>query len=56
MPTDATITPLPDAEECGYPECGETDLLARVEPDDVDEERILCPTHRVTFLREVQPA
>ncbi|WP_251342816.1 hypothetical protein [Haloplanus halophilus] len=56
MPTDATITPLPDAKECGYPECGATALLARVEPDDVDETPILCPTHRVTFLREVHEA
>ena len=56
MPTDATITPLPDAEACEDPECEATALLARVEPDDVDETPVLCPTHRVTYLREVHEA
>ncbi|WP_338738405.1 hypothetical protein [Haloplanus salilacus] len=51
MPPAATITPLPDADECGFPECEETELLARVDPDGVDESLVLCPTHRVTFLR-----
>lgn len=49
----ATITPLADARECSADDCTTGELLARVEPDAVDERRILCPTHRVEWLREV---
>lgn len=49
----ATVTPRPDAESCEADGCTETDLLALVEPDGVDEARVVCPTHRVAFLREV---
>lgn len=49
----ATITPRPDGGECDSDGCSTDELLALVEPDLVDERRILCPTHRVEWLREV---
>lgn len=51
--TAATITPDVEADRCDEAGCGSSDLLARVEPDAVDETRVLCPTHRVAWLREV---
>ena len=54
---DATITPTPGAAACAEPGCEETDLLARVDPDaDEIAARVLCPTHRVEYLREVSNA
>lgn len=50
---DATVTPRPQAYQCDEDGCGSDELLAAVEPDDVDETRVLCPTHRVQWLREV---
>lgn len=50
---DATITPEPGADACERYHCAADELLAAVEPDAVDERRILCPTHRVEWLREV---
>jgi hypothetical protein len=50
----ATITPATRATQCSIDGCDVADLLARVDPDDVDAEaRVLCPTHRVEYLREV---
>jgi hypothetical protein len=49
----ATITPAPEADCCGAAGCHADELLATVEPDAVDERRVLCPTHRVEWLREV---
>lgn len=49
----ATITPRPDARSCDEDGCDTDTLLSLVEPDDVDETRVLCPEHRVTYLREV---
>ena len=49
----ATITPLRDARECDTVGCATEELLARVEPDLVDEHRVLCPKHQVLWLREV---
>lgn len=48
----ATITPAPDADTCEEQACREGDLLARVNPHNA-EARVLCPTHRVLYLREV---
>jgi len=51
---DATISPITDATGCGEDGCDVTDLLARVDPDAADADaRVLCPTHRVEYLREV---
>lgn len=50
---ESTITPRPDAEQCDEDDCGNDQLLALVEPDGVDESLVLCPTHRVLWLREV---
>lgn len=53
-PTDvATITPRPTADGCERDDCDACELLALVEPDGVDEHRVLCPMHRVEWLREV---
>jgi len=50
----ATITPAAGATECSASDCDVDELLARVEPDAVDAgARVLCPTHRVEYLREV---
>jgi len=50
----ATITPAPDADSCDEPGCDDDDLLARVDPDvESATARVLCPTHRVEYLREV---
>lgn len=49
----ATITPLADAEDCDADDCGADELLALVKPDHVAERRVLCPTCRVEWLREV---
>lgn len=50
----ATITPTPDAVTCTEDGCGAAELLARVDPDvDGAGARVLCPTHRVRYLREV---
>lgn len=49
----ATITPHTDACGCDKDGCENADLLALVEPDTINERRILCPTHRVEWLREV---
>lgn len=49
----ATITPQTDARGCDEDGCENADLLAVVDPDTVDERRVLCPTHRVEWLREV---
>lgn len=48
----AEITPRRDASGCDETDCSTTELLAEVDPRD-DESRILCPTHRVEYLREV---
>jgi len=51
---EATITPDPDADRCSSTGCNDDDLLARVDPDvDGAAARVLCPTHRVEYLREV---
>jgi len=53
----ATITPDPDAPRCDEDGCDVDELLARVDPDaESAEGRILCPTHRVAYLREVSEA
>ena len=49
---ECTITPHPDSEQCDEDDCRTTQLLALVEPDHIDESRVLCPTHRVLWLRE----
>jgi hypothetical protein len=49
----ATITPRPSAVVCETTGCEETELLAHVDPDDQERARILCPRHRVEYLREV---
>lgn len=51
--TDATITPRPDADECENEECDRADKLATVDPDGPHSEQVLCPEHRVDYLREV---
>jgi hypothetical protein len=54
---DATITPVGGTDRCAEPGCEETDLLARVDPDaDETAAQVLCPTHRVEYLREVSNA
>jgi hypothetical protein len=50
----ATINPDPEAGNCDADGCRERELLALVEPDDeTASARVLCPTHRVEYLREV---
>ena len=49
----ATITPLNDTHECETDGCEDRELTARIEPDHLDEQRVLCPVHRVAYLREV---
>lgn len=53
VPSTATIIPIPQARECSVKNCELNELLARVEPDHIDEHRILCPIHRVEWLRGV---
>ena len=48
-----TITPKPNSTVCEKARCEETDLLALVDPDRREESRVLCPRHRVLYLREV---
>lgn len=48
----ATVTPLENGE-CEVATCDETELVARVKPDAVDESRTLCPRHRAEYLQEV---
>ena len=55
-PYEATITPRPDGMACEEMGCEATDRLARVDPDGTEEARILCPRHRVDYLREVSGA
>ena len=52
-PQNATITPRPNASGCDEDGCDTAELLALVDPDAVNESRILCPLHRVQWLREV---
>ena len=53
----ATITPATNASRCSEDGCETTELLSRVDPDAVDASaRVLCPTHRVAYLREVSDA
>lgn len=52
-PTTAEITPRPDAEECDATDCTADELLAEVDPQGRPPARVLCPDHRVGFLREV---
>jgi len=49
----ATITPCFDDSECEADGCSADKLLARVEPEHRNQSSILCPQHRVEFLREV---
>ena len=49
----ATITPCPSASECEADGCSANELLAKIEPEYRDQSPILCPQHRVEFLREV---
>lgn len=49
----ATITPCTHSATCECVGCDETEFLARIEPDVREETRILCPQHRVEYLREV---
>lgn len=51
--THATITPLPNADKCESDRCNRADKLAAVDPDGDPRERVLCPEHRVDYLREV---
>lgn len=50
---DAEITPRTDATVCEADDCSVSKLLAEVDPTGTADSRILCPTHRVKFLREV---
>lgn len=50
---NATITPQPTADACERDDCAADELLALVEPDATEKRRVLCPTHRVLWLREV---
>ena len=53
----ATITPATDASRCSEGGCETTELLSRVDPDATNAPaRVLCPTHRVAYLREVSDA
>ncbi len=49
----AEITPRPDADGCEAPGCTTSELLAEIDPEGDTAARVLCPTHRVEFLREV---
>lgn len=53
----ATITPATNASRCSEDGCETSELLSRVDPDAADASaRVLCPTHRVSYLREVSDA
>jgi hypothetical protein len=57
MSIDATISPVVGENSCDEDGCDDTELLARIDPDTADADaRVLCPTHRVEFLREVSDA
>lgn len=49
----ATITPLPADRQCEFDDCDHGEFVARVEPDGLDEQRILCAIHRAEYLQEV---
>lgn len=56
MSTDgatATVAPADGADGCDEDGCSGDELLARVDPDGDREPRVLCPRHRVEYLREV---
>lgn len=52
MSSDATITPSEGSDGCEETGCGRTNLLAEVDPASAPS-RVLCPVHRVEYLREV---
>jgi len=57
MSIDATISPVTGENNCDEDGCDLTELLARIDPDAADADaRVLCPTHRVEYLREVSDA
>lgn len=47
----ATI--IPGGVSCEHRGCEATRLLALVDPDTDEDEKTLCPQHRVRYLREV---
>lgn len=49
----AEITPQPRASSCEVSDCDARELLAAVSPDCRSENRVLCPEHRIQYLREV---
>lgn len=53
MSPTATIIPAEDAEQCNDPSCKEDEMLSNVQPETNANARILCPKHRVEYLREV---
>jgi hypothetical protein len=52
-PIEARITPYEAGRACQVEGCENDELLATVEPEDRSSGRILCPRHRVEYLREV---
>lgn len=52
-PVDARIKPHKSGGTCQAEGCENDELLATVEPDDSTGGRLLCPRHRVKYLREV---
>jgi hypothetical protein len=50
--TAATVRPADSAVRCREDGCERDELLARVKPAN-GRERVLCPRHRVEYLREV---
>ena len=48
-----TVTPADGARQCDADGCGGTNLLSAVEADETGEKRVLCPTHRVEWEREL---
>jgi hypothetical protein len=49
----AEIIPRNDTGGCEAPGCSTEKLLAEIDPEDDSTSRVLCPEHRVKFLREV---
>jgi len=49
----ADITPRADGDICETVGCTTSDLLAEIDPEGDVNARVLCPEHRVEFLREV---
>lgn len=49
----ATVTPADEVEVCGEEGCESQELLGRIELETEHNTRVLCPRHRVEFLREV---